>query len=65
MQDRLIAYHKELEFLGIRDYHVPALNHEKEGDDIDGDTVLGYIQVPYQILRLVLGWVSTIFTFYL
>ena len=53
IQNRLIAYHKELEDLGIRDYHVPALNHEKADGDIDGDLVLSWMQVFYHIIYLI------------
>lgn len=56
LQNRLIDYHKELQHLGIKDYHVPALSHEKDLKDVtdlDADTVYSKMQVPHQILRLV------------
>ena len=53
IQERLKAYHEELMHLGIRDYHVPTLGHENiDGDHIDGDLVLNYMQIFYQILHL-------------
>lgn len=54
LQDRLIAYHRELTHLGIRDYHVPALNHGHENERVDGDAILGYMDTVYQILHLLL-----------
>ena len=67
IQDRLIAYHRDLADLGIRDYQVPSLNHgEIHGDTaVDADTVLGYMDAFYQILHLVyvllLALVPTLF----
>lgn len=52
IQNRLVAYHKELMHLGIRDYQVPTLGQHADGN-IDGDTVLGYMDVFYQILNVV------------
>jgi glycerol-3-phosphate O-acyltransferase / dihydroxyacetone phosphate acyltransferase len=55
LQDRLIAYHRELTHLGIKDYHVPALNHgHSEHEKVDGDVILGYMDTVYQILHLLL-----------
>lgn len=53
IQDRLIAYHNELSDLGIRDYHVPALAHQDE-EQAWGDRVLSAMQLPYQIVHLVI-----------
>jgi len=51
LQERLKAYHNELMDLGIRDYHVPTLsNNEMDTEDFDGDAVLSFMQVIYQIL---------------
>jgi len=53
LQERLKAYHNELMDLGIRDYHVPTLsNNEMDTEDFDGDAVLSFMQVIYQILHL-------------
>jgi len=52
LQSRLISYQSELNELGIRDYQVPGLRHEKV--DIDGDTVLREMRIPYHIVHLVL-----------
>ena len=52
LQNRLVAYHHELEHLGIRDYHVPTLNQGMKTDGLDGDKVLSYMDTFYQILHL-------------
>jgi glycerol-3-phosphate O-acyltransferase / dihydroxyacetone phosphate acyltransferase len=55
IQDRLVAYHRELADLGIRDYQVPALNHGEMSGDADArDSVLGYMDAFYKILQLLL-----------
>jgi glycerol-3-phosphate O-acyltransferase / dihydroxyacetone phosphate acyltransferase len=65
LQDRLVDYHRELTHLGLRDYHVPALNHGKDNEKVDGDAILGYMDTVYQILHLlfvlVLAAVPTLF----
>ena len=45
IQERLKAYHEELEYLGIKDYHVPTLSHHEE-DDSWGDRVLSLMKIP-------------------
>lgn len=53
IQDNLKAYHQELMDLGIRDYHVPTLQHEHiDTEHFDGDAVLNYMQIFYQIFHL-------------
>lgn len=53
IQERLKAYHQELSHLGIRDFQVPTLSHDSLDDEhIDGDMVLSYMQVFYQICHL-------------
>lgn len=53
IQEQLKAYHHELEDLGIRDYHVPTLGHDlAESEAVDGDAVLSYMKLVYQILHL-------------
>jgi len=47
LQNKIIAYDKELKDLGIRDYQVPALSNEKY--EYDGDKVLREMRLPYQI----------------
>lgn len=47
LQDRLNAYQQELKDLGIKDYQVPGLDREKY--DMDGDTVMREMRLPYQI----------------
>jgi len=69
LQTRIIAYRKELRDLGIRDYQVPGLDRTLSEDskikDIDGDTVLAEIRLPYQIVHmlvlLVLAAIPTLF----
>jgi glycerol-3-phosphate O-acyltransferase/dihydroxyacetone phosphate acyltransferase len=50
MYDGIMKYQKELEDLGIRDYQVPELKHEKY--DLEGDTVLRTMRIPFRILVL-------------
>lgn len=52
LQDRIMAYQRELKDLGIRDYQVPGLDREKY--DMDGDTVLREMRLPYQIGHILL-----------
>jgi glycerol-3-phosphate O-acyltransferase/dihydroxyacetone phosphate acyltransferase len=63
LQDRLKAYQKELKELGIKDYQVIGLDREKY--DMDGDTVMREMRLPYQIghfvLLLVLAGIPAIF----
>ena len=63
LQDRLNAYQQELKELGIKDYQVPGLDREKY--DIDGDTVMREMRLPYQIghflLLLALAGIPAIF----
>ena len=63
LQDRIKAYQKELKELGIRDYQVPGLDSEKY--DMDGDTVLREMRLPYEIghfmLLLVLAAIPAVF----
>lgn len=66
IQDRLVAYHRELADLGIRDYQVPSLNHgELSGNTDTRDAVLASMDAFYQILHLnfllVLALVPTLF----
>lgn len=52
---RVVDYQKELDELGLRDYQVPGLDREKSDitvEDIDGDTVLRGLQLPYQIAHI-------------
>lgn len=51
LQQRITAYRRELRDLGIRDYQVPTFSREKN-EDIDGDVVLREMQLPYQIVHL-------------
>jgi len=46
----LVKYQKELEDLGIRDYQVTGLKHERY--DMQGDTVLRTMRIPFRILVL-------------
>ena len=50
MYNRIVWYQKELEDLGIRDYQVPMLSHEKY--EMHGDTVLREMRIPFRILSL-------------
>lgn len=63
LQERIVAYQKELSELGIRDRQVPGLNHEGYG--MDPDNVLREMRLPYQIghliLLIVLGSIPTVF----
>jgi len=63
LQDRLNAYQQELKDLGIKDYQVPGLDREKY--DIDGDTVMREMRLPYQIghflLLLLLAGIPAVF----
>ena len=52
LQDRLNAYQRELKELGIKDYQVPGLDREKY--DMDGDTVMREMRLPYQICHFLL-----------
>lgn len=52
LRDRLNAYQQELKDLGIKDYQVPGLDREKY--DIDGDTVMREMRLPYQICHFLL-----------
>jgi len=69
LQQRIVAYQKELRDLGIRDYQVPGLdrtlNEDTKIKEIDGDHVLAEIRLPYQIAHmlflLVLAAIPTIF----
>jgi glycerol-3-phosphate O-acyltransferase/dihydroxyacetone phosphate acyltransferase len=64
LQDRIIAYNKELKALGLRDYQVPGL--DREHYDMDGDTVLREINLFYQIGHLlVLLFIAAIPTVFL
>jgi len=63
LQDRINAYQQELKDLGIKDYQVPGLDHEKY--DMDGDTVMREMRLPYQIghflVLLVLAGIPAVF----
>jgi glycerol-3-phosphate O-acyltransferase/dihydroxyacetone phosphate acyltransferase len=50
MYYEIVKYQKELEDLGIRDYQVTGLKHEKY--DMQGDTVLRTMRIPFRILVL-------------
>mmetsp|Transcript_11039 Transcript_11039/g.16907 ORF Transcript_11039/g.16907 Transcript_11039/m.16907 type:complete len:659 (+) Transcript_11039:72-2048(+) len=56
LNDRIVAYQHELTELGIRDYQVPGLDSEKSEiksvDDLDGDTFLREMRLPYQIFHV-------------
>lgn len=52
LQERLVDYQNELNDLGIKDYQVPGLDHEKY--ELDGDVVLREMRLPYQIAHVVL-----------
>lgn len=54
LQDRIKAYQKELNELGIRDYQVPGLDREGHIYPYDGDTVLGELRVHYNIAHLLI-----------
>ena len=56
LQDRIVAYRKELKELGLRDYQVPAITEEHLDDPIekvDADKTFGFLQALYQIVHLV------------
>mmetsp|Transcript_27083 Transcript_27083/g.42048 ORF Transcript_27083/g.42048 Transcript_27083/m.42048 type:complete len:656 (-) Transcript_27083:398-2365(-) len=54
IQERLLAYQKELDELGIRDRHVRRLAHETYDIEEDaGDIVLREMKVPSQLLHLI------------
>eukprot|EP00545_Synedropsis_sp_CCMP1620_P011222 CAMPEP_0119011040 /NCGR_PEP_ID=MMETSP1176-20130426/5410_1 /TAXON_ID=265551 /ORGANISM="Synedropsis recta cf, Strain CCMP1620" /LENGTH=651 /DNA_ID=CAMNT_0006963799 /DNA_START=183 /DNA_END=2138 /DNA_ORIENTATION=+ len=48
LHSRVVNYQHELDELGIRDYQVPGLDREAV-EEVDGDTVLRGLQLPYQI----------------
>ena len=55
LQDRIVAYRKELKELGLRDYQVPAIVEEHLDDPIekvDADKTFGFLQACYQIVHL-------------
>jgi len=52
MYNDIMKYQKELEDLGIRDYQVTGLKHEKY--DMHGDTVLRVMRIPFRIFVLLL-----------
>jgi len=52
LQDKILAYDRELKDLGIKDYQVPALSNEKY--EYDGDTVLREMRLPYQLAHIFL-----------
>jgi glycerol-3-phosphate O-acyltransferase/dihydroxyacetone phosphate acyltransferase len=58
LNDRVVKYQKELTELGIRDYQVPGLDREKgeitSVEDLDGDTVLREMRLPYQIAHVLI-----------
>lgn len=66
LQSRISSYRNELKDLGLKDYQVPALNEEHLGEildieKVDGDNVILFLQLPYNILhKLVLILVSAI-----
>ena len=50
LHNRVIMYQNEINELGLRDYQVPGLEGEiKSVDDLNGDTVLRELRLPYQI----------------
>jgi len=56
LQNRIVAYRKELRELGIRDYQVPAIVEEHLDDPIENvnaDKTLGFFNVLYQIVHLI------------
>jgi len=57
LNNRIASYQKELSELGIRDYQVPGLDREKNEinsvEDVDGDTFLRGMRLPYQICHIV------------
>lgn len=52
LQTRLLNYQQELTELGIRDYQVSGLDRAEKPKDIDGDTVLREMRLPYQIVHV-------------
>lgn len=55
LQNRIIAYRKELKELGIRDYQVPAIVEEhldEPIENVDTDKTLGFFNILYQIIHL-------------
>ena len=64
LQQRLYAYMKELNDLGIRDYQVRMLAQEKYNlDDDVGDTVLREMRLPSQLLHLVVTFLLALCEF--
>jgi len=56
LQQRIIDYKDELKELGLKDYQVPGLIEEHLDDEInvenvDGDRLLSFMQLPYQIVH--------------
>jgi len=55
LQDRLMAYRRELKNLGLKDYQVPALAPEHlDENSVDADSVLSFLQLVYNIAHLLL-----------
>lgn len=53
LQDRIMAYRRELEELGLKDYQVPQIGAEHL-DAGDADSVLSHLQLFYHIVHLTL-----------
>lgn len=53
LQERIMAYRKDLKELGLKDYQVVSLSSEHlDQETVDGDAVLSFLQIPYQIVHL-------------
>mmetsp|Transcript_8088 Transcript_8088/g.11560 ORF Transcript_8088/g.11560 Transcript_8088/m.11560 type:complete len:290 (-) Transcript_8088:74-943(-) len=63
LQNRIKAYQKELNELGLRDYQVPGLTSEEKETDVD--VVLRGLRLPYRIaeilLLLLLAFIPSLF----
>jgi len=57
LNNRIASYQKELSELGIRDYQVSGIDREKNEinsvEDVDGDTFLRGMRLPYQICYII------------
>jgi glycerol-3-phosphate O-acyltransferase/dihydroxyacetone phosphate acyltransferase len=53
LQERILAYSRELSDLGIKDYQVPGLDRQHKELEYDGDAVIRETRLTYHIFHLV------------
>ena len=53
LQERILAYSRELSDLGIKDYQVPGLDRQHKEVEYDGDAVIRETRLTYHIFHLV------------